>query len=81
MRTVAAQPDFLEALATDGFVVLPGWLEPGSVATLRAELPSGGSLEGLQRAGVGRGGERRVLNAVRGDWIRWLDGSSPEQEH
>jgi len=73
-------PDFLDALATDGFVVLPGWLAAEPVAALRAELPSGGSLEGLQRAGVGRGGERRVLDAVRGDWIRWLDGSSPEQE-
>jgi SM-20-related protein len=81
MRTVAAQPDLLEALATDGCVVLPGWLEPESVAALRAELPSGGSLEGLQRAGVGRGGERRVVDAIRGDWIRWLDGSSPEQEY
>ena len=77
---MADPPDFLDALATDGFVVLPGWLAAGSVTALRAELPSGGSLEGLQRAGVGRGGERRVLDAVRGDWIRWLDGSSPEQE-
>ncbi len=76
---MAAPPDFLDALATDGFVVLPGWLEPATVAALRAELPSGGNLEGLQRAGVGRGGERRVLDSVRGDWIRWLDGSSPEQ--
>lgn len=77
---MADPPDFLDALATDGFVVLPGWLAAESVAALRAELPSGGSLEGLQRAGVGRGGERRVLDAVRGDWIRWLDGSSPEQQ-
>jgi SM-20-related protein len=77
---VADPPDFLDALATDGFVVLPGWLAAESVAALRAELPSGGSLEGLQRAGVGRGGKRRVLDAVRGDWIRWLDGSSPEQQ-
>ncbi len=77
---MAAQPDWLEALTTEGFAVLPGWLAEAPVAALRAELPSGGNLEGLQRAGVGRGGERRVLDSVRGDWIRWLDGSSPAQE-
>jgi len=77
---VANPPDVPDALAEDGFVVLPGWLEAESVAALHAELPSAGKLEGLQRAGVGRAGERRVLDAVRGDWIRWLDGSSPAQE-
>jgi len=76
---MASEGDVSEALASQGFVVLPGWLEAGLITALRAELPSEGAVEGMHRAGVGRGAEHRVADAVRGDWIRWLDGSSPTQ--
>ncbi|AGA35176.1 2OG-Fe(II) oxygenase [Thioalkalivibrio nitratireducens DSM 14787] len=67
-----------DALASRGWVVLPRFFDPGLVAALRDEVHRAG-LVGMRRAGIGRGRQRRVLDAVRGDWIRWLDGSTAAQ--
>jgi SM-20-related protein len=72
-------PEYAEALAACGLAVLPGCFEPDLVDALRAEIPVGELPTGMSRAGVGRGSQRRVDDAVRGDWIRWLDGSTTAQ--
>ena len=72
-------PCFLDDLTTTGLAVMPGLVEPALVAALRDEIHAGRSLAGMRRARVGRGEGRRLASAVRGDWIRWLDGSTEAQ--
>jgi SM-20-related protein len=70
--------DLGDALASRGWAVMPACLDPGLVAALQREVEDSG-LGGMSRAGVGRGRQRQVADAVRGDWIRWLDGSTTAQ--
>ncbi len=72
-------PGFLEKLATSGLAVLPGYVDPFLVGALRQEVQAGRALTGMRQAGVGRGRGHRVVSEVRGDWIRWLDGSTDAQ--
>jgi len=71
---------FIDDLTTTGLAVMPGFVEPFLVAALRDEVHAGRSLAGMHRARIGRGEGRRVASAVRGDWIRWLDGSTEAQQ-
>jgi len=72
-------PCFIDDLTTTGLAVMPGYVEPALVAALRDEIHAGRSLAGMRRARIGRGEGRRLASAVRGDWIRWLDGSTEAQ--
>ncbi len=72
-------PGFIDDLTTTGLAVMPGFVEPALVAALRDEIHAGRSLAGMRRARIGRGEGRRLASAVRGDWIRWLDGSTEAQ--
>ena len=72
-------PGFIDDLTTTGLAVMPGFVEPALVAALRDEIHAGRSLAGMRRARIGRGEGRRLACAVRGDWIRWLDGSTEAQ--
>jgi len=71
---------FIDDLATTGLAVMPGFVEPFLVAALRDEVHAGRALAGMHRARIGRGTGRCVASAVRGDWIRWLDGSTEAQQ-
>lgn len=81
VERTATQPDvdLADALSAQGWAVLHDCLDPALVAALRGEVFAQGDLSGMYRAGVGRGVSHRVLAAVRGDWIRWLDGSTDAQ--
>lgn len=72
-------PDHLDALASSGLAVLPDYLDAPLVDALREELHAARTAAGLYRARIGRGHRRRLAAAVRGDWIRWLDGSTEAQ--
>lgn len=74
-----AVPGFLDGLATSGLAVLPRFLDPFLVGALREEVQAGRALTRMRRAGIGRGRGRRIVSEVRGDWIRWLDGSTEAQ--
>lgn len=71
--------DWLDELAGTGVTVLHGHFSPEAVAALAREIGERDAGCGLLPAAVGRGEERRVLDSVRGDRIRWLDGSTPAQ--
>jgi SM-20-related protein len=77
LKTLSAEA--LEALATTGFVQQPAFLDAATLAALREEAGGPASQEGMHRAGIGRGAEHQVAEAVRGDWIRWLDGRTEAQ--
>jgi SM-20-related protein len=70
--------DLGDALASRGWIVMPGCFDSGLVAALQREVDDTGP-GGMTRAGIGRGRQRQVADAVRGDWIRWLDGSTAAQ--
>lgn len=72
-------PNPLDALVSSGLAVLPGYVDTLLVDALREELHAARAAAGLRRAGIGRGRDRRLAAAVRGDWIRWLDGSTEAQ--
>ena len=72
-------PNHLDTLARSGLAVLPGYLDAPLVDALRDELHAARAAAGLHRARVGRGCGRRRAADVRGDWIRWLDGSTEAQ--
>jgi SM-20-related protein len=71
---------FTDDLATTGLAVMPGFVEPVLVAALRDEIHAGRAPAGMRRARIGRGEGSRLVSAVRGDWIRWLDGSTEAQQ-
>jgi SM-20-related protein len=72
-------PNHLDALVRSGLTVLPGYIDAHLAHALRAEIHEARSAAGLRRARIGRGSGRRLADAVRGDWIRWLDGSTEAQ--
>lgn len=74
------EPDWAGQLARAQQVVWPGFAAPELVDALRDEVYALRDARALQRARIGRARGRRRDAATRGDWIRWLDGSSPAQQ-
>lgn len=67
------------ALADVGYAVLPDFISEPLQTALRQELLRRMAAGELKAAGIGRGADHRLLREVRGDQIRWLDGSTPAQ--
>ena len=72
-------PHPFDALARSGLAVLPRYIDASLADALREEIHAARVAAGLRRARVGRGKGRRLADAIRGDWIRWLDGSTEAQ--
>lgn len=62
-----------DALAGPGWIVLPQLIPAGQCAALAAEIRADFAAGDFHRAGVGKTGERQVINEVRGDHVHWLD--------
>jgi len=60
-------------LATRGWTVLCDFLPPDVVTQLRDEAREGVASDRFHEAGVGRGADHEVENAIRGDRILWID--------
>ena len=72
-------PHPLDALARSGLAVLPRYIDASLADALREEIHAARAAAGLRRARIGRGKGRRLADAIRGDWICWLDGSTEAQ--
>ena len=70
---------WLDILAREQRWVWPGFLEPDRVEALRDEVYALRDADALHQARIGRARGRVRDPATRGDWIHWLDGSSPAQ--
>ncbi len=68
----------IEGLASNGFVVIPQWLDDELRDALRGELLV--RREELTRAGIGREGDHQQRLDVRNDNTLWLDGLSLQQQ-
>lgn len=60
----------VDALATNGWAVTPGFLTPDEARDLLAEGLA--QRDAFHRAGIGRGSDHHVRTAVRGDEVLWL---------
>lgn len=69
----------LDELAGRGWSVRPDFLAPAAVAGLRAVCLSRRAAGAFHAAGVGSG-EARVLPAMRGDSILWLEPGDPHPD-
>jgi len=67
----------VEALADRGWFRCAGFAPPAVADALAAEARALWAGGGFRPAGIGRGTDRHVEPAVRGDWLHWLDGSAP----
>lgn len=72
-------PELPQTLTAHGLAVMPQAIAPDLVAALREEIHVRRVRAGMRPARIGRGRGRRRVAEVRGDWIRWLDGSSEAQ--
>jgi SM-20-related protein len=73
MTTSTPTPDQLIAdkVAEHGYAITPNYLSPNEVADLVAELRRLQAMGDLREAGVGKAAE--ISQAVRGDFIHWLE--------
>ena len=67
-----------EAIATDGCVIVPGFLAPAQAAALRDSALRRYAAGAFHAAAVGRGAERQVRSEIRGDQVLWL-GDQPDE--
>lgn len=71
---------WLDALMRDQLCVWPDFLPRETVDALHDEAYALRDAAQLAQARIGRGGERHRDQGTRGDWIQWLDGTSPGQQ-
>jgi SM-20-related protein len=67
-----------DAILDDGVAIVPGWLDAGLVARLRARALQLDAEGEFAPATVGRGEARARRDDVRGDRIRWIDVASDD---
>ncbi len=69
-------------LAARGWTILRDFLQPEIVSRLREEAREGIARNEFHEAGVGRGSDHEVENAIRGDKVLWLDpgAATPAQQ-
>ena len=66
-----------DALADDGWLVIPNWLEPALQQSLLAEARRRAQSGSMVAARVGRTDELRHAREIRGDQIQWLETDDP----
>lgn len=73
--------DPLQALAQNGYAIVPDFLSPSVTAALLAECQDLHNAGKTHTAGIGQGSRHQVLPAVRNDQVLWLDSTrlSPTQ--
>src|SRR5690348_10955098 len=65
-----------DGLANDGYAVIDNFLSHEEVETI-VQLPEfRNSLEYFQKAGIGKKKDLQINEAIRGDYIHWIDRTS-----
>lgn len=65
-----------DGLAEDGYVVIDNFLTEGEVASLIALPQFSEGLQHFQKAGIGKKQGLQINEAIRGDFIHWVDRTS-----
>jgi len=58
----------LDGIYTQGFAVAPDFVAQADIAYLQSFFDA----DGFKKAGIGKGEKHYVVDAIRGDYIRWL---------
>lgn len=64
-------------IATHGHAIRPGFVAREELAPLREHLMAWWEEGELRRAGIGRGESWQLREDIRGDYVRWIDFSTP----
>ncbi len=64
-------------IATHGHAIRPGFVAREELAPLRDHLMAWWEEGELRRAGIGRGESWQLREDIRGDYVRWIDFSTP----
>lgn len=62
-----------DALVDHGYAIIPDFVSPQLAFDMAAEASQLRDAGAMRRAGVGKGAELSVNDALRGDFIHWLD--------
>ena len=68
----------VDTIATQGYAIAANFLDPATVAALRANALRFERASSLVPAAVGRGADRIERAAIRGDRIRWLEEATDD---
>lgn len=81
MRQPSIEETIADAIALQGWTVVPNFLESADVAQLAAEARALRAAGELHRAGIGKGNEYSINDDIRGDFIAWIEETqaSPTQ--
>lgn len=66
-----------DALANEGWLVIPDWLEPALQQALLTEARGRAQMGTMTAARIGRAVDVRHANDIRGDRIQWLETEDP----
>jgi len=69
----------VEGLVSQGWAVIPDYLDPQLCEELRAEMLRYHEQDQFRKAGIGPVEERQRNEAIRRDKICWLEGATPAQ--
>ena len=69
----------IDALVDQGYIIVDDFLSAELTQALRDEV-NDLNQKGINRAGVGRGGDQQVNSDIRSDKTQWLDGESNAQK-
>jgi len=69
-----------DGLAERGFAVMPGFLTPAEVQAIVRLNEFAGHNTTFKKAGIGKDRQKQINEAIRGDYIQWIDknNASPE---
>jgi SM-20-related protein len=69
-----------DGLAEQGYAVIGQFLSPSEVTGIRNLDEFKGGLLQFKKAGIGKQGEKRINESIRGDYVQWIDrpGAGPE---
>lgn len=69
--------DIIEAIASQGYAVIPEFFPADFIAALQQEALSLQEAGKLQRASIGKADQNQLNTRIRGDLIHWLDHACP----
>jgi SM-20-related protein len=72
--------DLLDTIQQHGWASIPSWLDTNDASRLQGECQKAWVDGSFHAAGVGRGGELKIREDIRGDQVMWLDPENFSRE-
>jgi SM-20-related protein len=69
-----------DGLAEQGYAMIDQFISPSEVANILSLDEFKGGLSQFKKAGIGKRGEKRINESIRGDYVQWIDRRTAGQE-